>query len=267
MSYYDQVISYIKSVFSSTDLNTSKVALFEKIANSISPVFDNTNAEIINTQNIITDLVTQKSPGKNGYYIKKALEFEYDLVNNVGVELSINPTNVLEWIYLTPDLSKQIIKVAIFDESTMTLKVAFLDTDNKLKALRTSGSPSLKTLFDTYYLSVAEWAGLPINKVSNSPNLLTFVGTISILQGYDLIALKNNVIAALIDFQINYQSNDGIFYSNDLSDFIKNTVPGIRNFAISGSLIDLVPFNGEANLLNGYFDYNGDVSTFLVWPY
>ena len=263
MTYYDQVISYIKSVFSSTDLNPSKVAIFEKIANSISPVFDNTNAEIINTENIITNIIALKQPGKSSWYTQQALLFEYDLVNSIGVDLSIDPISNQN-IYSNPDTTKQIIKVAVFSEVDMTLKVAFEDTDGKLKALPTS-APDLKTLFDNYFVAVAEWAGLPIIKVSNNPNLLVFVATIVYYPSYDLISLKAGVLAALTSFQLNNQSNDGKFYVNDLSDFIKATVSGIRNMAISDTTLDSVSFDGEVTLLNGYFDYDGDVSTFLTY--
>ena len=264
MASYDQIISNIKAVFSSSDLNTSKVAMFEKIANSIAPVLDNTISEITNTQTIVTDIIGQKQPGKAHYYVQKALEFEYDLVNNIGINLSIDPITKNN-VYLIPDATKQIIKIAIFDESKMTLKVAYLNPDtNTLDSLPTAPT-NLKQLFDNYFISVAEYAGLPIIKVSDPPNIFTFIAFVTYFSTYDLIALKNNVITAIFAFRDSNPASNGILYSNDLEDYVKNNVPGVRNMALSSTIIDSATFQGSVVLSSGYFNYIMGIENNLIY--
>ena len=259
MTTYDTLLSNLQALVPEID-STSGAGILEKIASTISPIIDNTNSEITNTEDIITNIIAQKQPGKALYYTSQALLFEYDLVNNVGVDLVIDPVS-LQNVYANPDPTKQIIKVAVFDENTMTLKVAFQDTDGKLKAL----PDNIKTLFDNYFYSTSEWANLPVNKVSNNPNLLLFGSTIYYYPNYDLSQLKASVINFLLEYQLNNQSSDGKFFTNDISDYIKLNVPGIRNMVISGTTIDGVSFNGETILLKGYFDYSADPTNWITY--
>ena len=268
MTTFDQIISNIKSVFSSSNLNPSNVSLYGKIANSIAPIIDNTLAEQVNTQNNIEDIVSSKQIGKAGYYVEQALLFQYDLVNNIGTSLVIDPITKNN-VYSTIDTTLQIIKVAIFDENTMTLKVAYLDPiTNSLQALPVNYTANGRTvnllqIFQNYFILVAEFAGLPINKISLSPNIFTFESIVTYYSSYDLPTLQANVVNAILAFRDSNPASNGILYLNDLSDYVKNNVQGIRNFAVVNPLIDGNPIIGETLIKAGYFNYpiNYDWST------
>lgn len=260
MTTFDQIISYIKSVFSSSDLNPSNVSLYGKIANSIAPIIDNTIAEQVNTQNNIQEIISLKQIGKAGYYVQQALNFQYDLVNNVGTPLVVNSLTQNNE-YSVIDTTLQIIKVAIFDEPTMTLKVAYLDpTSNTLQALPVSYTANGRTvnllqIFQNYIISVAEFAGLPTTKISLPPNIFAFQGIITYYSSFDLATLQTNVLNAIFAFRDSNPASNGILYLNDLSDYIKNNVQGIRNLAIVFPTLDGVPIVGETLLNAGYFNY------------
>ena len=263
MSVYSQIISNIKAVFSSTDLNTSKVALFEKIANSISPVIDNTLSELANTQSNIENIIGQKQIGRSGYYTSLAILFEYDLTNNQGVDLIIDPVTKQN-VYENPDISKQIIKIAIFDENSLVLKVAYLNPNTGLLDALPTTPYNIKQLFDNYFQSVAEIPGINIVKVSDPPNKFSFVGNVTYFSTYDLISLQTNVINAVLAFRDSNPAINGIFYINDLADYVKANVPGIRNFAISDTQLDGIPFStGSIVLLSGYFNYISNIQNNL----
>ena len=53
--------------------NSSITAIFRRLAEALSITIDNTEAELINTENIINANIATNNIGKAGYYINSAL--------------------------------------------------------------------------------------------------------------------------------------------------------------------------------------------------
>lgn len=243
--------------------NTSALAIYNKIAQSVGQVVDNTISEISNSETIITNLlISQYGYGKPLYYTSAALAFQYG--DNLIVNLTINPVTgapYLNYIYAQVDTTKQIITQAAFEAINsggtvqMFLKVATTDTVTGL-LVQLSG-PQF-TAFSNYFLNF-QVAGLPISIINAAANILNFNAECTYFATYDLPTLQSNIATALNNFQKQFQFN-GEFYSGDLQDYIKQNVPGIRDFFVFNTTLDGVPFSGSQSLISGYFNYQAGIT-------
>lgn len=238
--------------------NTSAMAIYNKIAQAVGQVVDNTITEIGNSETIITNLlISQYGYGKPLYYTSAALGFQYG--DNLIVNMAINPVTgapFLNYIYAVPDTTKQIITQAAFEAVNsgatvqLFLKVA---TKDAVSGLLVPLSIPQFTAFSNYFLNF-QIPGLPISVISAAGNILDFNSVCTYFATYDLPTLQTNIAAALISFQTSFEFN-GEFYDGDLEDYIKQNVPGVRDFYISSTTLDGVPFSGSQSLVSGYFNY------------
>ena len=53
---------------------------------------------------------------------------------------------------------------------------------------------------------------------------------------------------------------NGVLYLNDLSDYLKANVAGIRDVTILLPTIDGIVFSGHTRLMAGYFNYSDSLS-------
>jgi hypothetical protein len=242
-----------------TELDSQSVAAFiSTIARNVAISLDNTKTEIDNTKAIIQDIIGGQRYGRGGNYVDRALAFQYgdDLIENIDTH---------DYEYAIIDSTKQIIKQAAFqiDDSgggqILTLKVAAYDNTNKLRKLTTLE----KSSFDGYFLQF-EIPGLPIYKSSSDPNIFTFSATITYYGTYDRNKVINGVISSLYTFRDSFKFN-GTLFTNDLEDYLKSNVPGIRNVSLFNTAIDNTTYIESINLLAGYFDYVSNVSDFLTY--
>ena len=242
MTTYQQILANFQALGYSSD---SVTAIFKKQAEAISITVDNTKTEILNSETIINNIITLQRYGKAGYYTGKALAFQY------GDSLTVDPVT-LDDIYLTIDTTKQIIKQAAFEDITgsLFLKVATQDIiSGDLIALTTDQFNAFSSYFTTFQIP-----GLPVSIISNSANLLNFNTICTYYATFDLPSLKTNIQNAMTLFRQSFQFN-GEFFNGDLSDYIKQNVPGVRDFYLSNTAIDSVPFSGSKSLDAGYFNY------------
>lgn len=247
--------------------NTSVTSIDEIIAIAVAQVMDTVLAEIANSESIITNLlISQQGYGKSDYYTGKALEFQYgdDLVINTD----INPVTgepYLDLIYPVIDTTKQIIAQAAFQASAvggsqiLFLKVATAAISGGLGPL----SDAQLTAFQSYMLNF-EILDLPINIISLPANILEFNSVATYLSSFDLPTLQTNLANALTTFQNSFQLN-GTFYDGGLEGYIQTNVPGMRNFFISQTTIDGVPFSDFTNLSSGYFNYANDIIDNIIY--
>ena len=269
MSAYNDTLSNIKvavpELSDPTNLNASQADPLIKIASAIAPTIDATIAEINNTIKIITDIAGNLGYGKPGYYIKKALEYQYDA--NGQIQLMTDPES-FDVYYSTIDTAKQIIKQAAYvREITQdgnfyinSIKVAKKDQDGILAALSLAELADFKTYFANF-----DPPGTKIKVYSNDANKLTFSANVTYILGYSLESIKVGISTQLETFRDTFAFN-GIFFTNDLCTFIKNNVPGVRNMSLSGCRIDNINIDvaGESLLSSGYFNYeNIDVKNFI----
>jgi len=232
--------------------NPSQLGIYNKIAQGVGIVIDNTITEMQNSENNILNIITTQRYGKSGYYTSVALAFQF------GYNLSINPTT-LDPYYAVIDPTAQIISQAAFEEiisgqsSQLYLKIATLNTiTNSLQAL----TPLQLSAFENYFVNF-EIPGVPVTIISANPNILDFKATATYYATYDFSLLQTNLQAALIAFRNSFAFN-GTFYVGDLQDYIKQNVPGMRDFSLSNTTIDGVFFTGSSALTSGYFNYAAD---------
>lgn len=248
--------------------NSSAAAIYAKEAQAIGLVIDNTLAEFTNTENIITNLlISQYGLGKPLYYTENAKAFQYG--DNLVINTAINPVTgapYLNLIYPTIDATKQIVKQAAFETQAagngllLLLKIATL---NALTGLLEPLSIAQYNAFSSYFLNF-EIPGLPVTIINTPGNILNFKATASYYAAYDLPTLQVNVSAALISFQQTFDFN-GIFFAGDLQDYIKSTVPGIRDFYVYNTTLDGTPFSGNQPLSSGYFNYAAGINTNITY--
>lgn len=235
--------------------NPSATALYNKIAQALGITVDNTIQELTNNENLITATISSKNYGKAGYYVAKALAFQY------GDNLVTDPTT-LDLIYAVINPSNQIVKQAAFEELVngnnvqLFMKVAGVDgpTGNLLPLT----TPQLSAF--TSYFSNFQLPGLPISVVSLPANILAFNGTLTYLKTYDLTGLQTALVAALTAFRQSFVF-DGVFYAGDLEDYIKANVPGVRDFFLYNSVLDATAFQGSISLPAGYFNYSDAINS------
>jgi hypothetical protein len=238
--------------------NNSAAAIFRKIAEALSITVDTTISELDNTKAIIDANIANKNYGKAGYYTAAALAYED------GVDMVQDPVT-LEWVYSPIDTSKQTISQAAFDVDTMTLKVAYSDPVTGLLAkLPTAVLNRFTDYFNTSGLGGFAIPGITINIVSLDPNIFNASSFIITYFGsYNLVNVQADVQAALNAFRDSFQYN-GVLFLNDLIEYIKANVPGIRDVNILNAEIDSVVFAGNTKLAAGYFDYDNSLSVTYV---
>ena len=243
--------------------NTSVTAIFKKLVSALSIIIDNTLSELTNTENIINANISANNYGKAGYYIGAALYYE-DGVNMVTDSVTGNR------VYSPVDVSKQTISQAAFDEGTMTLKIAYIDPGTGLL----SPLPGAMLTRFTNYFNSSDYStslnggftipGLPINIVSLAANVFNssqFIITYS--GGYNLTNIQTAVTAAMTAFMNTFPYN-GQLFCGDLSDYIKQQVPGVRDVNIILPTIDGVAFVGNTSLTSGFFNYSISLSLTYV---
>lgn len=239
--------------------NPSDTALFNKIAQGVGVPVDNTITEMTNSQNIILDIINKQRYGKSGNYTAKALAFQF------GDNLVVDPVT-FEDVYAVVDVTKQIIKQAAFEEivsgnsSQLFLKVATLDTTTGLLVALTQAQYDA---FVNYYVNF-ELPGLPITKISNPANILAFSANATYFATYNLTTLQANLLAALNSFRDSFAFN-GEFFAGDLQNYIRQNVPGIRDFYLFNTIIDGAAFAGSISLSSGYFNYITNIQNSITY--
>lgn len=242
MSSKDTILSNLAALDFS---NPSDVAAFNLMAQGIGDFVDVILIEFQNTINTILNVINTQRYGKSGYYttVAKAFQDGDDLVPAVG---TLDPT------YAVIDPTKQIVKQAAFQNNSgsLSLKIAAQDAITGLLVPLTA--PQLAD-FIAYFINF-QIPGIPVSVVSLPANLFGFTAVCTFNAGYNLTNLQNSVQLALSTFVSTFPFN-GVLYSDQLSDYIKEKVPGVVDFYISGTLIDGTGFAGSTVLTAGYFNY------------
>lgn len=236
----------------------SAVSITNKIADAIAPIIDNTISEINNSELIIQNiLISQQGLGKPAYYTSNALAFQYG--DNVIINTAINPVTgapYLNYIYNPVDSTKQIINQAAFESVPsgnnieLFLKIATLDTLSGLLVPLNAG----QLLAFSNYFFLFQIPGLAINIINTAANILNFMSIATYFASFDLPTLQANIATSFANFVNTFEFN-GEFFCGDLEDYIKANVPGIRDFFISNTTLDNIPFTGSVVLGSGYFNY------------
>lgn len=246
-----QILSNLQALGFNT---TTAAAMMLNISQGVGLCVDNTITEIANSQNYITQTLTDKQYGGASYYTTWAKAFQ------LGYNLSINPTTG-NYYYATIDTSAQIIAQAAFGVTSagLYLKVAGINsTTNQLQQIPTAQLASFQN-----YFNIAEIPGLPVSIINSQPDQLTFSATCTFYNTYDLSIIQTNLQAALTAFQNTFNFN-GEFFAGDLADYIKgNTVattgfagvPGVRDFYVYNTILDGISFAGYQLLNAGYFNF------------
>ena len=236
--------------------SSSVTSIWRKLASALSVIIDNVIQELTNTEDIINANIAANNYGKAGYYINAALAYED------GVNMVIDPTTQ-NWIYDPVDTSKETITQAAFEEASLTLKVAYTDPSTGLLAKLPD---AVMTRFLAYMTEAGsggiEIPGIPLNVVSLDPNVFNANFVITYYGSYSLVNIQSAVIVALNTFRDSFAYNGELFI-NDISDYLKQNVPGIRDVSISSATIDSVPFSGSVSLLAGYFNFDSSLITSL----
>lgn len=238
--------------------NVSVTSIYGQIANTLGLIVFNTIQEVNNSETIITNiLIGQQGLGKPTYYTSNALAFQYG--DNVIVNMAINSVYdapYLNYIYDPVDTTKQIVKQAAFgmeasgNNILLFLKIATLNTTTGL--LEPLDTDQLNA-FSSYFL-LFEIPGLPINIINAPANILNFNWVATYYASYDLPTIQTGIATNFTNFATSFQFN-GEFFCGDLENYIKANVPGIRDFFISDTTVDGVPFSGSTTLGSGYFNY------------
>ena len=234
--------------------NPSDLALYNKIAQAIGIPIDATVQEFTNSENRILNIIVTQRYGKGQYYTQKALAFQ------LGDDLIVDPVT-FDDVYAVINPLNQIIAQAAFEDlgsGQLFLKVATLNAaTGDLQALTTPQ----KAAFDDYFVNF-ELPGLPVTKLSLPPNVISFSAILSYLKTYNLDNIKANVKTALTAFRQAFPF-DGEFFLGDLVTYIKQNVPGVRDFYAYNTALDGNPFAGFIKLPAGYFNYPQPYDTFL----
>jgi hypothetical protein len=229
--------------------NPSATALYNKIAQAVGQPVDNTLTEFNNTMNSILNLISTKNYGKDLYYTTIAKAFQ------LGDDLIVDPVTQND-VYAVIDPSKQIVTQAAFEEiingnsSQLFLKIAKLDVPSGLLVpLANDEYAAFVSYFTTF-----ELPGLPVAVINAPANILAFNATATFFKTYNLTTLQTNLLNALVAFRNTFEFN-GLFFNGDLSDYLKQNVPGLRDFYLFNTTIDGAAFSGEISLDSGYFNY------------
>ena len=252
MTTYNQILANLTALGFSND---SIAALFKKVAEAISIPVDNTLTELQNSESIINSIITNQRFGNSGYYTTAALAFQY------GDDLIVDPVTLND-VYAVIDPTKQIIKQAAFEnlDGDLFLKIATQDpTTLQLEQLTSDQLAAFMSYFVTF-----EIPGIPLTIVASPANILNFSAVVTFYSTYDLNTLKTNISNSMTSFKSIFPFN-GEFFNGDLSNYLKQNVPGIRDFFISNTLIDGVAFTGSVSLTSGYFNYISTILDQLIY--
>jgi len=240
MSTYQQTIANLES---NGFENPSVGGLYKKMIESIQLNVDATAIELSNGKQGIIDLFLSQNYGKSGYYVNNAKAFQYG--DNLLIDTNGN------YYYATIDTTKQIIKQAAFDWhkslNYLSLKVGTTDATGNVIALSQLQFSAFIGYMDNFLT-----AGVPVNIISKNPNIILYNANLSYYSTFDLSTLQKQYNQAVKDFQVNFSYN-GLFYTNDFSDYIKANVAGVRDFFITSILCDNVAFSGQISLTSGTF--------------
>lgn len=233
--------------------NPAVLAIFSKVAEALGIPIENTLTEIANSETSMLNIVNTKGYGKDDYYVTTALAFQ------LGDDLIENPITHKN-VYAVIDASKQIIAQAAFEElgsdqeRQLFIKIAKKDLTSGLLVQLTNDEYAA---FSSYYGSF-EIPGLPVSIVNKQANILSFAATMTYLKTYNLTTLQTNIQNALNAFRDSFQFN-GVFYNQDLQDYLKTNVPGTRSLFLFNTTIDGAVFNGSITLEAGYFNYISNI--------
>jgi len=223
--------------------NPSVGGLYKKLVEGLQLPIDATSIELSNGKQGIIDLFLSQNYGKAGYYINAAKAFQYG--DNLLIDANGN------YYYSAIDTTKQIIKQAAFDWNKslnyLSLKVGTTDATGNVTALSQPQLAAFVGYMDNYLV-----AGVPVNIISKNPNTIKYTANLSYYSTFDLTTIQTQVAQAISNFQTNFTYN-GLFYTNDFSDYIKNNVAGVRDFFIANITYDNVAFSGQVFLSSGTF--------------
>jgi hypothetical protein len=213
--------------------NPSNLAIIKAVAIANGIALDNIESEQTNTINIILNAIQTLNYGNVLYYIQKALNFEYDTINDIAILPTQDPVT-REFKYNTPDPLKLVIAQASLrittseDLTTETLKlfVATTNSDGGLIALATNMFTSFKN-----YMKNNQIIGIPLPIVTSAGNTLNCTIEVSFYNNYDQATLIRNVETALSNYSKSFISN-GNLYLTLLSKYVIDNVSGVRNVYI-----------------------------------
>lgn len=234
--------------------NASQSAIYNKIAEALGTVIDNTLTEFTNTETSIVSTISNKNYGKSGYYTAKALAFQY------GDNLTPSADD-LDPTYAVIDTTKQIVKQAAFESlgAQLFLKVATVDINGNTAPL----SADQLTAFSNYFLNF-EIPGRPITIISANANILSFNAICTYNSAYDFATMQANIANMLNTFMQSFALG-GKFIAGNLSDYLKTNVPGIVDFYIYNTTVDAVSFLGSTALNSGYFNYITNITNNITY--
>ena len=235
--------------------NASATAIYNKIAQAIGIPIDNTIQEMTNSENNILNTINTQRYGKSGYYIAKALAFQY------GDDLVIDPVT-LEDVYAIIDPAKQIVSQAAFEEIAALLFLKVATTNSISGDLEPLTELELASFKD--YMLNFELPGLPLSIISAAPNILSFDGNITYYKTFNLTTLQANIVAALSAFRRSF-TFDGVFFTGDLETYLRTNVPGLRDVYLYNTTVDGLPFGGSQSLSAGYFNYITGIDSRLTY--
>lgn len=233
--------------------NPSAAALYNKIAQAVGDTVDATITEMTNSENSILNIITSQRYGTAGYYTAAALAFQ------LGYNLSPNPVTLAPQ-YSVIDPAAQIISQAAFEQivegssAQLFLKVATLNAVTGLLGALTAPKYAA---FAAYFLNF-ELPGIPVTIVSSPADVLNFTAVCTFYSTYDQSTLQTAVQNAMAAFMTSFPFN-GEFFNGDLADYIKQNVPGMRDFYITGTSLNGNGFNGSIPLPAGYFNYSTNI--------
>lgn len=231
------------------------LSLFNKVGQALGIPIDNTMTEFTNNKNSLISIISDKNFGRDQYYTSAAKAFQ------LGDDLIIDPTTGKN-VYAVIDASKQIVTQAAFEELVngndvqLFLKIAKKDfVSGLLVPLDGTEFPEFAAYYATF-----EVPGLPISIINKTANILSFNAIATFFKTYNLSTLQANLAAAMNLFRDTFEF-DGEFFNGDLQDYLKQNIPGMRDFFITNTTLDGTAFAGSTLLGSGYFNY---LSTILA---
>lgn len=247
MSYISTILTQLQTLGFANPANNS---IFYQIAQGLGQTLDNVITEFTNTQNSILTTINTQRYGKPGYYVGVALAFQD------GYDLTPAPAPDLDPTYVTIDTTAQIIKQAAFlsaSDGTLSLKIA---GQNSVSGSLIQLTAQQQSDFAAYFVNF-EIPGLPVDIVCLPANIFSFFAICTYNAGYNLSNLQANLTSALIAFQTNFNTGnfDGTLFSDALSSYIEQNVPGINDFFVYNTTVDGAAFTGFTTLTAGYFNY------------
>lgn len=256
MATQDTIVSNLSSVGFD---NPSQTAIYNKLAEACGLAIDTTLVEINNSELRIKNVIDTQRYGKNGNYTDIALGFQF------GDNLIVDPITK-DYYYAVEDKAKKIITQAAFEEiisgssSQLFIKIATL---NKVTGLLEQ-LPIIQFNAFASYFKIFEIPGLPVSIINSPGNILSFNVKVTYYATYDLPTLQSNLGTALNTFRDSFAFN-GVFYDSDLSQYIKDNVPGVRSFYIYNSTVDSSPYTGDIKLGSGYFNYAANILNNILY--